>query len=275
MQKIAYLGPENSYSFLAAKTVAGKDDVLVALPSFSEVLENVRNGGADVAVVPIENSIEGNVNEVTDGLILGGTSLYINAEFVLTIDNYLIALDGADFSKIETVVSHWQPLGQCRQTVKKILPNAKIVFADSTSAALGRVTDTKTAAIGGKQLVRKGLQKSNGPVNDVPDNHTRFLVLSKNDSQKPENDKLTIVFEAENKPGGLLKLLEFFNGFKINMTRLESRPHKSALGRYIFVADIMGNISDKNTLSALELIKKHTIFYKYLGGYKENVSPLS
>lgn len=270
MKKIVYLGPENSYSFLAAQTVARQEDTLTGLPSFGEVLDSVREGYADIAVTPMENSVEGNVNEVTDCLIFGCKPVFINAEFVLKIDNFLIADKDADFSKIETIITHWQPYAQCRQTLKHLFPDVKIVFADSTSLAVKSITDNKTAAIGGKQLVTEKLKISDCTVNDNAENCTRFAVLSREDLISSENNKLTVVFEAENKPGGLLKLLEIFNVFGMNMTRLESRPHKSVLGRYIFIADISGNISDNNTSSALELVKRSTVFFKYLGCYKGN-----
>jgi prephenate dehydratase len=275
MKTIAYLGPESSYSFLAAQKAAEKGDTLIGLPTFSDVFNAVRVGSADSAVIPIENSVEGNVNEVTDCLIFGpGQSpddapLFINAEFVLTIENYLIALKGAALEGIKTIATHWQPYAQCRQSLKKLLPNAKIAFADSTSAAVASLKDGEAAALGGKQLITEKHAALGPTVNDVEGNCTRFALLSAEDREAPENNKLTIVFEAENRPGGLLRLLEIINVFGMNMTRIESRPHKSVLGRYVFIVDLNGNILDNNTASALELIKRSTIFFKYIGNYRE------
>jgi prephenate dehydratase len=271
MRRIAYLGPENSYSFLAAKRIARDDDVLTEMPSFTDVLESVRECRADIAVTPMENSVEGNVNEVADCLIFGDDRkpLFINEEFVLVIENRLIMQKDADPDNIRTIITHWQPYAQCRHTLKHLSPDAKIVFADSTSAAVKSISDDYTAAIGGRQLVSEG-HKMSGIINDNEDNCTRFAVLSSNDLLDPKNNKLTVVFEAENKPGGLLRLLEIINAFGMNMTRLESRPHKSVLGRYVFIADVTGNILDNSTSSALELIKRNTALFKYLGCYKEN-----
>jgi prephenate dehydratase len=272
MRRIAYLGPENSYSFLAAKRIAHHSDVLADMPSFTDVLESVRDKRADIAVIPMENSVEGNVNEVADCLIFGDDKrpLYINAEFVLVIENHLIMRKDADPNGIRTIVTHWQPYAQCRQTLKRMLPNARIVFAESTSAAVGSISDNVTAAIGGKQLASEPYKISDSVINDNKDNCTRFAVLSRNDFPDMKNNKLTIVFEAENKPGGLLRLLEIINVFGMNMTRLESRPHKSILGRYVFIADISGNVLDNSTSSALELMRRSTAHYKYLGCYEEN-----
>jgi prephenate dehydratase len=272
MKKIAYLGPENSYSFLAAKRIADDDDILIDMHSFTDVLESVRNGNADIAVTPMENSVEGNVNEVADCLIFGSDEkpLFINAEFVLVIENHLIMRNDARPENIKTIVTHWQPYAQCRQTLKKLLPDAKIIFAESTSAAVKSINDDATAAIGGKQLVTKGYKMHSDVINDNEDNCTRFAILSSKDIPDRKNNKLTLVFEAENKPGGLLRLLEIINVFGMNMTRLESRPHKSVLGRYVFIADINGHILDNSTSSALELIKRNTPHFKYLGCYEEN-----
>jgi len=272
MKKISYLGPTNSYSYLAAKKVMNADDILIEMPSLTDVLKALREGSADIAVTPMENSIEGNVNEVTDNLIFGGDKnpVFINSEFVLKIENYLISKKDADFTKIKAIITHWQPYAQCRQNIKRLLPDAKVVFADSTSAAVEGILNNETAAIGGEQLVKENYKKSDYVVNDNIDNCTRFATLSKSENNNPKNDKFTIAFEVENKPGGLLRLLEIINVFGMNMTRLESRPHKSALGRYVFIADITGNVLNNDTSSALELIKRNTAFYKYLGCYKEN-----
>ena len=271
MRRIAYLGPENSYSFLAAKRIAQNGDVLMEMPSFTDVLESVRECRADIAVTPMENSVEGNVNEVTDCLIFGSDEpIFINGEFVFGIENFLIMRKDADPEKIRTIVTHWQPYAQCRHTLKRLLPDAKVIFADSTSAAVKSISDSETAAIGGKQLVSELYKRSDGTVNDNRENCTRFIVLSKNDLPDRENNKFTLIFEAENKPGGLVRLLEIINAFGMNITRLESRPHKSILGRYVFITDIAGNVLDNSTSSALELIKRNTVFFKYLGCYKEN-----
>jgi len=280
-KKIAYLGPKDSYSFLAASEFSNDGDSLISLATFLDVLDYVRHNKADLAVVPLENSTEGLVNEVTDGLIFNNgqldnlyndeksDNLYINYEFSLPINNFLIAKEKADFSKIDKVFTHWQPYGQCRNTLKKILPNAKIIFSDSTSSSIASIKNTAQAAIGGRQLVSDGFKSSDICINDAQDNCTRFAVLSKENITCAKNTKLTVCFEAHNKPGGLLENLEVFKNANLNMTRIESRPHKSKLGRYVFIVDILGNVLDDKTNKALEKLKKSVEFYKYLGGYVE------
>ena len=294
-KKIAYLGPQNSYSQLAAQKIANKDDVLVSHLTFLDVLNSVQSGDSDIAVVPVENSTEGLVSEVTDGLIFdvaksdSKNQLYINFEFTMAIDNFLITKKGADFNCIKTVITHPQPYGQCRHTIKKLLPNAKIVYADSTSSALAAIKDNKTASIGGKQLADKKFIASDKSINDAPNNSTRFVVLSKSavgavinrpegcgagdlleaklNSNPSPPQKFTIVFEAQNKPGGLVEVLQILANASLNLTRLESRPHKTQLGRYVFLCDILGNYNSSVTQSAISNLKDKTLFYKYLGSY--------
>ncbi|MCL2375700.1 MAG: ACT domain-containing protein [Firmicutes bacterium] len=260
---------------MAAELVGKAGDMFLSCPTFLDVLTNVHTASADCAVVPIENSIEGIVNEVTDGLIFGigakeHSFLYINAEFSIPIENYLIAQKGAGFSCIKTIITHWQPYGQCRHTLKKLFPDAKVIYADSTSAALSAIADVYTVTVGGKQLLSDAYVSSEFSVNDAPNNRTRFAVLSTNDISDTKNTKITIVFETKNRPGALVEILQIFKYAGLNMTRLESRPHKSQLGRYIFIADILGNTMDKKTVKALEQIRQKSEFYKYLGGYKLN-----
>jgi len=266
MKKIAYLGPENSYSFLAAKRIMKTDDMLLPYPNFLEVLDRVQNNLCDCAVVPVENSIEGAVNEVTDGLIFN-RNLYINVEFSIPIDNFLIAQAQADFKKIHTIYTHWQPYGQCRNSLKTQFPNATIVFKESTSAAVTCIQNPFCAAIGGEHLCTMGLQLSDSSLNDTQSNRTRFVVVSKKNQPDITHDKFSLAFEVQNRPGALLEFLQVLNYQNLNMTHIESRPHKSELGRYIFIVDVLGNVLNTKVAYALKQIKNMTQFYKFLGSY--------
>jgi len=270
-KKIAYLGPENSFSCLAVKKyISGLEQNYAPLlcSIFFDVLDNVKIGAADLAIVPLENSTEGIVNEVTDGLIFSDTDLYINADFSIAIDNFLIYKNGSKLENINTLYSHWQPFGQCRNTIKKLLPNAKVVFENSTASAVAAIKDNASAAIGGKQLVSGNFIASDKPINDATDNRTRFAIISKYNSFCPTHTKSTITFETQNKSGALVEILSILKKHNLNMTRLESRPHKSHLGRYIFLVDIAANAHDKKTATALSLIEKKSSFYKFLGSYR-------
>jgi len=270
MKRIAYLGPENSFSSLAAKKVQKGGDELMPLPSFCACFRYLHEGKADKAVVPIENSTEGNVNEVMDELIFQNEKnpVFITADLILKIEHFLIGLKGVAFEKVETIYTHWQGYGQCRSRLQEIAPNAKIVFSDSTSAAVQSVKSLTHAAIGGRQAIKEEHEVYSKAVNDNLDNSTKFVVLSSDNSNCIKNDKMSIVFGVENKPGRLLKMLEILEKYKVNMTRLESRPHKTVLGKYVFFVDLGGNQSNDNVIAALEEIKRATKFYRFLGNYK-------
>ena len=264
---IAYLGPKDSFSHIAALKFQGAGDKLTEFPTITRALLGI-GGECEAAVVPFENSSEGGVSDTLDALI-AGEGLFINYEYGLKIEHRLLTYQGAGLNEIKTVVTHRQAYGQCRETIARILPGAEIVFADSTSAAAKAVKDKSTAAIGGVRLAAGGLEASDFTVNDQKDNRTRFIFVSGRNTPDPRNDKTTVVFESENKPGGLMKLLKIFEEHNINMTRIESRPRKDIMDRYLFIVNITGGVLDRNISHALKRIRERTVYYKFLGCYKE------
>ena len=264
--KIAYLGPKDSYSYLAASGFLGDGVKLCEYPTITNALLSVGNG-CDAAFVPYENSSEGTVSDTIDTLIK--EKLFIVREYDLKIDNRLITLKGAELSKIKKIVTHRQPYGQCRGYISQNYKTADIVFCDSTSAAAAVITDNYTAAIGGLQLLKSNshLAASDFTINDQKENRTRFILVSDKAAADKQNDRTTVVFESENKPGGLLSLLSVFEKYNINLTKIESRPRKESVGRYLFIVDITGGAADENISLALKEIESKTVFYKYLGSY--------
>lgn len=268
--RIAYLGPEDSFSFLAAQRFSGGGDELKEYPTITHAILSVVNGGCGAAAVPLENSTEGGVSDTLDGLIQND-GLFINYERELKIEQRLLALRGAESKDIRTIVTHKQPYGQCRETVSQMFPDAGIVFADSTSAAARAVRDKHTAAIGGVQCCRadNGLAAFDYCMNDSPVNRTRFVLVSRDNIADAANTKTTVVFESENKPGGLVSLLKIFEKYNINMTKIESRPRKEyCLDRYLFIVNIAGNALDSKVKTALDKIREKTVYYKFLGSYR-------
>lgn len=263
--RVAYLGPQNTYSHLAALNMTGQDDALIEQPTLYDVLMAVGDT-ADAAIVPIENSIEGGVAGVLD-MLVWETDLYINAESSLKIDNRLFMREGADFSKVERILTHPQAYGQCRKYLSKRYPHANIVFTDSTAQAVKSLKDNVTAAIAGAHNLTKGLICSPEDIQDNPHNITRFVLLKKTPANPEVISKISIVFEAENKPGGLFNLLEIIKENNLNMSKIESRPYKGAPGRYVFFVDFNGNLDPKTVETALNQLKQKTTFYKFLGSY--------
>jgi len=264
--KIAYLGPKDSFSYLAAQKFCGGGDELLEYPTITHALQSV-GGECCAAVVPLENSSEGSVSDTLDALIQND-GLFINYEYELKIEQKLLTLRGAKLKDITKIITHRQPYGQCRESVSRLFPGAEIVFADSTSAAALAVKDKHTAAIGGAQLANSILCASDFNLNDQEENRTRFVYVSKNNIADAGNTKTTVVFESENKPGGLVALLKIFNEYGINMIKIESRPRKGFLDRYLFIVNLTGSALDKKIETALQKLRKKTVFYKFLGSYK-------
>lgn len=264
---IAYLGPAKSYSYLAAVNMSAKGDELREFPTFYDILMSVGNG-TDAAVVPIENSIEGAVGGVLD-LLVWESKLYINGEYNLKLDNRLFLPKGGDFGNIRRIMSHAQAYGQCRKFLSRKYPNAEIVFTDSTSKAVEDLSEERpdVAAVAGFQNLKDGLKVLDENIQDSDNNVTRFVMLSQNPGNNPSPTKTSVVFEAENRPGGLLELLMIFARHNLSMTKIESRPYKGELGRYVFFVDFAGDLSEGNLNSALNELERNTRFYKFLGRY--------
>jgi len=270
MIKIGYLGPKGTFSFEAMKKYTGNgpydaQDYL----SIPEIILAVQDGKLDEAIVPIENSIEGAVNATMD-MIATEAGLMIKAELVLPIREHLLVKPGTDISGIRYVLSHPQPLGQCRRFLSGQLPYAQTKAVYSTSAAAQEVAEgsNELAAIGSAAAAAEyGLEIAKTDIQDNHNNHTRFIVVGMNDSPKSGNDKTSIVFSTEDEPGSLYRVLDIFNLWDINMARIESRPAKHRLGRYIFFVDLLGHREDGDLRDALIMVSRKTSFLKILGSY--------
>lgn len=263
--RISYLGPVNSYSHIAACRIKTDNDILVEYPTFSDVTDAV-GVSADIAIVPIENSIEGAVSNILD-ILAWEKDLYITRELNINIDHKLIMLKSGNPNNIKKVLSHWQAYGQCRKIINKLYPNAEIVFTSSTSKAVDSLEQDDWAAIASGQNLNEKYKIVNSDIQENSQNITKFVTLSKEPINSPNASKVSIVFEAENRPGGLLKLLTILEKYKLDMTKIESRPYKQQFGRYIFFVDFLGNINDDNVKKALAEIQNATNYYKYLGNY--------
>ncbi|HEX2945672.1 MAG TPA: prephenate dehydratase [Clostridia bacterium] len=270
MIKIGYLGPRGTFSFEAMKkyTVDGQYEAQ-DYQSIPEIILAVQDGKLEEAIVPIENSIEGAVNATMD-MIAMENGLMIKAELVLPIREHLLVKTGTDISGIRFVLSHPQPLGQCRRFLSEQLPQAQVKSAYSTSAAAQEVAEggNELAAIGSAAAAAEyGLEIAKSDIQDHSSNHTRFIVVGRNDAKRSGNDKTSIVFSTEDKPGSLYRVLDIFNLWDINMARIESRPAKHRLGRYIFFVDLLGHREDGDMRDALTMVKRKTSFLKILGSY--------
>lgn len=268
---LGYLGPEGSFSHQAAMEWSQGREELQQYSSMPAMIKAVAANKLDRAIIPIENSIEGGVNAVTDTLALE-ENVYITDEYILRICENLMVKKGMTEKDIKIITSHTQPIGQCSKLLNEEFPDVKIEAAPSTSAAAIRVSesDGSIACIGGKASAEiYGLDILRADCADDKSNATRFVIVENEPSKiVTECDKTSVAFSLDNRPGALYDALKLFAESGINMVKIESRPMKDGLGRYIFLVDIEGNIDDAKIYFALDKVKQNTEYYKFLGSYK-------
>lgn len=261
---IAYFGPAGTFTEEAASLLEGN---LLAFDSIIEVLEAVKSEDVQKGVVPIENSIEGPVG-VTLDLMAQDYDIKIEQEIILPISHNLLVNKGVTLEEVDSVYSHAQPLAQCRIFLEKL--GLRTHSTSSTAAAAKFIKGkNNAAAIGTKRAAE--LYDLNIILSDIQDfenNVTRFIVLAKKDHLLTGNDKTSIAFTlSEDRPGGLHEILGLFASENINLTKIESRPSKKGLGKYIFFIDFEGHRLEENVEKILNEIKQRTPFLKILGSY--------
>ena len=270
---IAHLGPKGTYSELATLCYAQLlkqeydiDSQLIPIPNISQTLVTVADKKADIAVVPIENSIEGTV-VITLDTLWELDNLYIQQALTIPIVHNLLSR-GRSLSGIQRVYSHPQALAQCQKWLAKNVPNAQLLATSSTTEALHHVNQEPTAgaisSLRAAQMYDLPVKVEN--INDYDHNCTRFLVVSREPHHQGNHVSLGLAFE-DNMPGVLIKPLQIFAERSINLTKIESRPDKYSLGDYLFFVDLKGNSEETNIREALTLIKDSSTSLKIFGNY--------
>lgn len=275
MISIAHLGPPGSYSELAAtnyaywlKTHKSQASILEPYSTIAKAIQAAANGEADTAIVPIENSIGGSVRDTLD-MLWELDNLKIQNNLVIPIHHALLS-HASNLNTITTVYSHPQALTQCQKWLAAHLPNTIQVATSSTTEALPTLArDNALAAISPLWAAKLyNIPTLADPINDNPDNATRFWILSQQVSNYGSHTSLAFRL-PDNTPGALLKPLQLFATQGINMSRIESRPTKLALGDYRFFIDIEVSLDDSNTQAALHLLKNCTRSLKVFGSYDQ------
>lgn len=270
---IGYLGPQGTFSQLAALEFFGETADLKPYSSIYSLIMATERGDIEKAIVPIENSIEGSVNMTLDTLVFDNVNLYITGEYILKVCENLMAKKGTKLSDITKLLSHPQPIAQCAGMIEERFSLLPVEYTESTSAAAEKVASSSEplAVIGPKTLASiYNLEILLPDCADDSNNSTRFVIVEKTPSQTvTDSDKSSVAFTLDNRPGSLWTALEMFADQKINMIKIESRPVKKELGKYIFFIDIDGNIDDATIYFALDKIRSHTDFYKFLGSYRK------
>ncbi|MGI6091807.1 MAG: prephenate dehydratase [Veillonellaceae bacterium] len=270
--KIGYLGPPGSYSHEAAcqySANVAKDVQLIALPTFSAIIEGVERGVIANGIIPIENSTHGAVAVAMDSLVNLNNST-VCGEVVLNIEHYLLSANGVD-NEIKYVFSHEQALGQCREFFLNRYPHIEFIQCGSTSQAceLAKKNGSTYGAIAGKPAAKLyGLKVAAENVQDNDYNQTRFLIIGSTPPAPTGQDKTSIVFAFHDDcPGSLFGVMKAFATRDINLTRIESRPAKHTMGKYIFYIDFNGHAKEEACQAALQNIAGQVSWLKILGSY--------
>jgi prephenate dehydratase len=270
---IAFLGPAGTFTEEALFTQPDyASRTVLPVGGLSEVLDAVHTGLADLAFVPIENSIEGTVNAIVDSLVFD-VELLIQREVILDVHMQLMAPPGATTGSITRVLSLPHASAQCRRFLADQLPDAELVPTNSTAEAariVGEERRLDTAALAPRLSAKLyGLDILASAVEDHPDNQTRFVALAPIGVPAPTgHDKTSIVcFQREDRPGSLHAILSEFAARSINLTKLESRPTKRGLGDYCFLIDLSGHLAHEVVADCLRVLHAEMAGVKFLGSY--------
>ncbi len=269
--KVSYLGPEATFTHLAALKAFGRSTELIPESSISKVFDAVEHKRAQLGVVPIENSTEGVVGATLDCFL--DSPLKITSETTLPISHHLLSR-AKSVKDVKRIYSHTQALSQCRSWLERHVPHVPLIEADSTARAAEKAAgDPQAAGIAGEHAAEiYGLNILKRNIEDNPNNMTRFLIVSNagaggKTSARTGSDKTSILFSVKDQVGVLYKMLQPFYEKKINLTKIESRPLKKKAWEYIFFIDMDGHLEDRKVADAIRRLEKQCLFLKVLGSY--------
>ena len=277
--RVAYQGIEGAYSQLAAQKFFSKEldrTELVGYPVFDDAVQAVKEKKVNYAVLPIENTTAGSINQVYD--LLSRVSLAIVGEEVLRVDHCLLGLKEVPLLTIRRVLSHPQALSQCSRFLAR-LENCQSESFSDTAAAVRKVKEDQNlsqAAIASEDAGRKhGLKVLERNLADQRENYTRFLVIAQDPIQVDQRIpcKTSLVMATSHEEGALLRALNSLHLHKLNMTKLESRPRAGMPFQYLFYVDFEGNLIDGNVQQAMEELRGETMFLRILGSYPMQARP--
>ena len=262
---IAYLGPEATFTHQAAILRFGSSLNYAPQKTISEVFNDVAKGRADYGVVPVENSTEGIVTHTLD--MFADSDLKIVAQIILPISHCLVSRTPR--AKIKRLYVHPQTLAQCRAWVQKNYPQAELIETSSNARSAELAAKDKTAAaLAGVLAAEKyGLPILDHDIQDNAANATRFLVLGRQCSPPTGRDRTSLMLSIRDQVGALHQALAPFRRYRLNMTKIESRPSKRKVWEYFFFVDCDGHMNDKRVAKAITLLEHQCHFVKVLGSY--------
>ena len=265
MKRVSFQGERGAYSEAASLSFFGNEIEAIPCFTFADVLKNTENGDSDYSILPIENSLEGSVGESNDLLL--STELYVIGEIYFRIHHCLIGI--GSIGDIDTVYSHPQALGQCRQFIQenslKTIPSYDTagsvkIIKDLNKNSVACIASRNAAEIFDVPVIKEGIE-------DNTNNYTRFLIFSKENGGKTENCKTSIIFSVKHEAGALYQIINEFYQHKINLTKIESRPNKNTPWEYNFYVDFEGQQDDSSIKDMLQKLRENSTFLKILGSY--------
>jgi len=267
--RVCYLGPEATFTHIAAMNHFGRTVSFVPQSNIRDIFNEVEKGSCHYGVVPVENSIEGTVNNTLD--LLFESSLKICAEKYQAISHDLLSSSGS-LKDIQMIYSHPQAYAQCQKWIRKYLPQVEFRECSSTAhAARKAAKEFGTGAIASSEAAQLyGLEAVASKIEDVARNVTRFLVIGQEDVRRTGDDKTSLIFVTSHIPGALYKVLEPIANSGLNMVKLESRPTKHENWSYFFFVDLEGHMEDDEMQKTVEKMKSLCLYLKHLGSYPKS-----
>jgi chorismate mutase / prephenate dehydratase len=264
--KVAYLGPEATFTHMACKRRFGFSALYVPAATIGAVFDEVEKGLADFGVVPIENSTEGVVNHTLDSFI--DSPLHISGEIVLGVSHCLLSRSG-ELGDVQKVYSHPQAVAQCRKWLAENLPRAAVIEVASTALAARLAKDDPQSAAVASELAGQlyDLRLVKRKIEDQVQNVTRFLVIGRAPAERTGRDKTSILFSVKDEPGVLFRVLAPFAQHEVNLSKIESRPSRKRAWEYVFFIDVDGHQGDAPVQAAVAEFARACEFVKVLGSY--------
>lgn len=269
--KVAFLGPEGTFTQEAALKHFGHSAVTVPMGAIDEVFREVAAGAVNYGVVPVENSTEGMINHTLDTFL--DSTLNICGEVELRIHHHLLVGPSTHTDHITRIYSHSQSLAQCRQWLDGHYPKAERIAVSSNADAAKRIKgEWNSAAIAGDMAAELyDLQKLSEKIEDRPDNSTRFLIIGREAIPASGDDKTSIIVAVRNEPGALHNLLEPFHRIGVDLTRVETRPSRTGKWTYVFFIDFEGHRDDPKVSAVLAEVSSIVADLRVLGSYPKAV----
>ncbi len=264
--KVAYLGPEATFTHLAGVKYFGPTASYKAMKSIDEIFKEVEKGRTEYGIVPVENSIEGAVYSTLDSFMK--YDVKICGELQLSISHNLVCKSG-NIKDIQTVASHAQPLAQCREWLQKNMPDIPTLPVFSTGAAAQMAANNPNIGAIASELAIKTyeLQVVVKKIEDYRGNTTRFLVIGRNSPSRSGQDKTSVLIGLMNRPGALNEVLTVLSAKNIDLSKIESRPIKGKQWKYLFFIDMLGHIEDPGIKEGCKILEQICSYYDWLGSY--------